>query len=79
MPIPFSPYRFTCISCGWTQRYVPNSDVINQSDMPKHCPECGSQGLKFKLEPNPYRFLKQDTPPLLPFGLVRELFKLLKK
>ncbi len=82
MPIPFSPYRFTCLCCGWSKRYVPSCDVIDQNDMPTNCPACGKACLKFKIEPSPFRYHRQVDPaltPITPFGLLRSLLRLFKK
>lgn len=37
MPIPAKPFTQECPKCGWTQTFIPSSDVIFM--MPS-CPSC---------------------------------------
>ncbi|MDR5785309.1 hypothetical protein P9281_01895 [Caballeronia sp. LP003] len=43
MPIPTSPFRLSCVQCGWKQIVVPRSDAIAVAGA---CPSCGSEAVK---------------------------------
>ncbi len=41
MPIPPSPFTFTCTRCSWKKTTIPLSDVLNlERDWFAQCPQC---------------------------------------
>ena len=40
MPVPPSPMKLRCPSCGWEKAISPASDVVTPQEMPETCPEC---------------------------------------
>ncbi len=45
MPVPVSPIRMTCRTCGWHHVVRPRSDVVI---VPPECPACGSAALDLR-------------------------------
>lgn len=68
MPVRPSPYHYQCVACAWEQTFAPESDVIDPSERPKTCPQCGALCIKTKL--SKAQVLRQQQRLKFPFNLL---------